>query len=88
MVLDHNDLERIERLVFKNGDDIAVSISRSFERLEERMDATESCLYSRMADVEDRIEGSRQAIADQLADLRNSVHEHEPAPVDELPWHN
>jgi len=33
----------------KNGDDIAVSIGRSFERLEERIDGAESRLYSRLA---------------------------------------
>ena len=56
MALDHNDLEQIERIVYKNSDDIAVSIARSFERLEERVDAMESRLYGRLADVEDKLE--------------------------------
>ena len=56
MALDKTDLERIERVIYKNGDDIAVSIGRSFERLEERIDAMESRLYSRLADIEDKIE--------------------------------
>ena len=33
MALDQKDLELIERVIYKNGDDIAVSIGRSFERL-------------------------------------------------------
>ena len=33
------DLEIIERIIYKNGDDVAVSIARSFERIEERIDA-------------------------------------------------
>ena len=66
MALDHNDLERIERLVYKSGDDTAVSIARSFERLEERIDAAESRLYSRLADIEDRLESSTEAHPDPL----------------------
>jgi hypothetical protein len=62
MALDPTDLEAIERLIYKNGDDIAVSIARSFERLEERIDAVESRLYSRFADVEDKIEAVRSDI--------------------------
>ncbi len=42
MSLNPTDLELIERVIYKNGDDIAVSIGRSFERLEERIDAAES----------------------------------------------
>ena len=43
-------------LICKSADDVAVSIARSFERMEERIDAAESRLYSRLADVEDKIE--------------------------------
>jgi len=57
MSLDQKDLELIERIIYKNGDDIAVSIGRSFERLEERIDAAESRIYSRVAEVEDKIDG-------------------------------
>jgi hypothetical protein len=49
-------VELIERAIYKNADDIAVSIARSFERLEEHIDATESRLYGRLADIEDRLE--------------------------------
>ena len=55
MSLESKDLELIERVIYKNGDDIAVSIGRSFERLEERIDAAESRIYSRLSDIEDRI---------------------------------
>ena len=53
MALEQKDLELIERVIYKNGDDVAVSLSRSFERLEERLDAMESRLYHRLDDVED-----------------------------------
>jgi hypothetical protein len=53
MSLDTKDLELIERVIYKNGDDIAVSIGRSFERLEERIDAAESRIYGRLIDLED-----------------------------------
>jgi len=75
MSLDQKDIELIERLIYKNADDIAVSIARSFERLEERIDATESRLYTRMADLEDRVEGCRQDLADQLSEVRAEIRE-------------
>ena len=62
MALDTKDLELLERLIYKSADDIAISIARSFERLEERMDASESRLYSRFADVEDKIETLRSDV--------------------------
>ncbi len=64
MSLDSKDLELIESIVYKNSDDIAISIARSFERLEERIDASESRIYSRLADLEDRIEASSLAVLD------------------------
>ena len=54
--LGHNDLEQIQLVIYKSADDVAVSIARSFERLEERVDATEARLYSRLGDIEDRLE--------------------------------
>lgn len=53
--LDQKDLELIERIVYKNNDDVAVSIARSFERLEERVDAGEARLHSRLSEIEDRM---------------------------------
>jgi phage shock protein A len=49
-------VESIERIIWKSGDDLAVSVARSFERLEERIDGAESRLYSRFADLEDKLE--------------------------------
>lgn len=77
MALEQKDLELIERVIYKNGDDIAVSIARSFERLEERMDAMESRLYGRLSEIEDVIEGSRQSLTDHLGDLREDVRRNE-----------
>jgi len=42
VVLQPADLEAIERVIYRNGDDIAVSIGRSFERLEEKIIDAES----------------------------------------------
>ena len=54
--------EKMERIIFKNGDDVAVSISRSFERLEERIDAGEARIYSRLSDIEDGIGEELKAV--------------------------
>ena len=56
MSLNTKDLELVERIIYKNGDDIAVSIGRSFERLEERIDGVESRIYSRLLEMEDKVE--------------------------------
>ena len=56
MILEPKDLELFERIIYKNGDDIAVSIGRSFERLEERIDAAESRIYSRLGEIEDKLD--------------------------------
>ena len=73
MALEQKDLELIERVIYKNGDDIAVSIGRSFERLEERIDGAESRIYSRLAEIEDKIEASRQDLDDKLGDVREDI---------------
>jgi prefoldin subunit 5 len=83
MALEQKDLELIERVIYKNGDDIAVSIGRSFERLEERMDAMESRLYSRLAELEDKIEASRQDMSDELGDIRKEIREMRKVAEDE-----
>lgn len=59
MAIDPKDLEQIERIIYRNADDIAVSLARSFERLEERIDDSEARIYSRLGDIEDRIEAAR-----------------------------
>jgi prefoldin subunit 5 len=73
MALEQKDLELIERVIYKNGDDIAVSIGRSFERLEERIDAAESRIYSRLAEIEDKIEAARQDASDNIGDVREDI---------------
>lgn len=75
MALDQKDLETIERLVYKNADDIAVSIGRSFERLEERIDAAEARLFSRLSDMEDRVEATKQQVAEEIDETRQLVRE-------------
>ncbi|MDQ2933180.1 MAG: hypothetical protein M3Q80_02250 [bacterium] len=75
MSLDQKDFELIERIVYKNSDDIAVSISRSFERLEERIDAMESRIYTRLAEVEDRLESNRQDSADMIGEFKEEFRD-------------
>lgn len=75
MSLEPKDIELLERVIYKNSDDVAVSIARSFERLEERIDAAESRIYSRMADVEDKVESSRQDVVDELGDIKSELRE-------------
>jgi UDP-N-acetylglucosamine pyrophosphorylase len=73
MSLDQKDMELIERLMSKNTDDIAIAISRSFERLEERIDSAESRTYSRLAEVEDKVESARQDLSDILGEMRDEL---------------
>lgn len=74
---DNNNIivEQIERVIYKNGDDIAVSIARSFERLEERMDAMEGRVLTRLSELEEFTEGARQNLADTLGDVRTEIRE-------------
>ena len=65
-------IEGIERIIYKNGDDVAVSIARSFERLEERIDAMESRLYSRIADAEDKLEEAKELIKESSLSLQTA----------------
>lgn len=75
MSLDQKDLELIERLIYKNADDVAVSIARSFERLEGHIDSTESRIYSRLSEIEDKVDSVRQDIADEMAEVRSEIRE-------------
>lgn len=74
MSLEQKDFELIERIMYKNADDIALSIARSFERLEERIDGSESRIYSRIAEVEDKVEASRQDISDSLGEVKEEIN--------------
>ncbi len=75
MSLDQQDIELIQRMMFKNNDDITVSIARSFERLEERIDAAEARIHSRCAELEDKIEASRQDTADMIGEMKDEVRD-------------
>jgi hypothetical protein len=75
MSLESKDIELIERIVYKNADDIAISIARSFERLEERIDAAESRTYCRMGQVEDKVEYCRQDITDSISEVKGEVRD-------------
>ena len=67
--LTRDAIESIERMIYKNSDDVAVSIARSFERLEERIDGAESRLYSRVADLEDKMEEAKELIKESAHSL-------------------
>ena len=71
MSLEQKDYEVIERLIYKTADDVAVSISRSFERLEERIDATESRLYTRLAEIEDKIAVCEHNVTLEIDNIRD-----------------
>lgn len=75
MALDQKDVELLERIIYKNGDDIAVSVARSFERLEERIDSTESRLYARFADLEDKADLLLNRSGEILRDIRGLKEE-------------
>ena len=75
MSLEQKDLELIERINYKCADDIAVSISRSFERLEERIDAAESRIYSRLAEMDDKLDLNRQDFTEVFDELKEEVRE-------------
>jgi len=75
MSLEHKDLEVIESLIYKYNDDIAVSISRSFERLETHIDNIESRLSLRMGELDDRVETARQDIADMIGEFRQEIRD-------------
>jgi hypothetical protein len=53
---EQNDLVVIERLVQRSVDDVAVSLARSFERLEERLDVIDRRIFSRLAELENALE--------------------------------
>lgn len=73
MPLEQSDLDHIERIIYKNSDDIAVSIARSFERLEERIDAVESRIYSRLADLEKRVDACEHNVIQDFDSLRSAL---------------
>jgi hypothetical protein len=75
MPLEQKDLELIENLLYKNSDDIVISIGRSFERILEHLDSVESRIYSRLAEIEEKIDDDRQSTADILEAIREDIRE-------------
>ncbi len=73
MALEQKDIELLERVIYKSSDDVAVSIGRSFERLEERIDAAESRMYGRLAEVEDRIAACEHNLLQDMDSLRTAL---------------
>ena len=51
----HSDMNAIERFPNNTSTDITGAIVRGFERLEERLDATEARLVARLADLEEQL---------------------------------
>lgn len=51
--LTQKDLETIERIAYKTTDDIAVSIMRTIERLEDHIDALEARQYVLLQEIKD-----------------------------------
>lgn len=79
MALNQKDLEQIERIIYKNGDDICVANGRAFERLEERIEAAESRIYARMAELEDSMERARQELMIEFGDLTELLEKSQSA---------
>jgi hypothetical protein len=67
------EIEQIERLIYKSADDIAIGTARSFERFEERLDAMESRLYSRIADLENEVALARADITGKFDGLGREI---------------
>jgi hypothetical protein len=73
MSLEPKDIELLECIIYKNANDIAISLSRSFERLEERVDALESRLYTRISELEDRMENNQRDISDTISNIKDEI---------------
>jgi hypothetical protein len=59
-------VESIERMFFKHADDLAISIARSFARLEGRIDALETRVREDGGDLRDRLETQHANVIDKL----------------------
>ncbi len=75
MSLEQKDLELIEHIIFKNSDDIAISLARSFERLEKKDNDSESRLYSRLSELEDKIESGRQDMSATISEIKEEIRD-------------
>lgn len=74
MSLETKDLEIIETMMRKVGEDIVVSSQRSLERVEERIDCAETRLYGRISDIEDQIADKDQISRRALEIIREELH--------------
>ena len=61
-VLKPADLEAIERVIYRNGDDIAMAMSRAFERLEEKIIAVEKNILGRLVEIEKELNSELQTL--------------------------
>ena len=77
VVLKPGDLEAIERVIYRNGDDIAMAVGRAFERLEEQMKTIESHIYGRLTEIE-------KEIKTELITLRLYVEDASEAVIGEM----
>ena len=59
-VLKPADLEAIERVIYRNGDDIATATSRAFERLEEKIIALEKNILGRLVEIKKEVHSELQ----------------------------
>ena len=72
--LNNIDIEVIEKIIFKNSDDINNMITRKCERLEQRIDMIENRLTDRILTLSDNIETIRQELVDRLGDIREEIN--------------
>jgi hypothetical protein len=49
-------------MIYRNGDDIAVAIAHSLERLEEKMEATEHRIHDRLTDFANDLKSELAAL--------------------------
>ena len=73
VVLQPADLEAIERVIYRNGDDIAVSIGRSFERLEEKIIDAENRICRRLMEIESEMKSELSALRLYVEDASEVV---------------
>lgn len=74
VTLNQKDIEIIERLIYKNADDLAIGFARGLERLEERMDAMEERLNNRFSD---ELAETSKIIRELMESLEPVIEAHE-----------
>ncbi len=75
MTLEQKDIEIIEHIIYKNSDDIAISLARSFERLEKHYQESESRLHNRISELDDKLDATRQDISDNIGDIKEEIRD-------------